>query len=145
MLNFAWRFFDVLRHAARRRWWHPNHAFGRRGEDLAHRMLRSRGYIVVARNYRTGTGSGEVDIIAWDGDALVFVEVKSRRTDEFGTPERAVDFEKRARLVHAAHNYVRRAGVAWERVRFDVVSVLDGNVPELTLIRDAFQSRTSVS
>lgn len=145
MLNFAWRAFDALRHAARRRRWHPSHAFGRRGEDLAHRLLRSKGYIVVARNYRTSTGSGEVDIVAWDGDALVFVEVKSRRTDEFGTPDRAVDFEKRARLVRAAHNYVRRAGVAWERVRFDVVSVVDGSAPELTLVRSAFQSRTFVS
>ena len=145
MLNFAWRFLDALRHAARKRRWHPAHAFGRRGEDLAHRLLRKEGYVVVARNYRTNTGSGEVDIVAWDRDELVFVEVKSRRTDEFGTPDRAVDVEKRARLVRAARSFTGRSRVPWERVRFDVVSVVDGSPPEITLIRDAFRSHTFVS
>ena len=51
---------------------------GRAGEDLAHRWLRSHSFIVVARNWRPPQGGGEIDIVAWDGDVLVFVEVKTR-------------------------------------------------------------------
>lgn len=145
MLSFAWRFLDTLRHAARKRRWNPAHALGRRGEDLAHRLLRRHGYVVVARNYRTNSGSGEVDIIAWDRDELVFIEVKSRHTLEFGLPDRAVGVDKRSRLVAAARSYAARARVPWQRVRFDVVSVLDSVPPEITLIRDAFRSHTYVS
>jgi putative endonuclease len=145
VLNFLWKGFDILRHAARTRRWHPFHALGRRGEDLAHRLLRRKGYTVVARNYRTNTGSGEVDIIAWNADTLVFVEVKSRRTDEFGAPEAAIDLDKRTRLVRAAANYALRANVAWDKVRFDVITVVSGNPPEVTLIRDAFRPHTSMS
>lgn len=145
MLNFLWRALDRLRHAVRVRRWHASHAFGRRGEDLAHRLLRSRGYTVVARNYRTNAGSGEVDIVAWQGETLVFVEVKTRRSEEYGAPESAVDFEKRSRLVRAARNYAMRANVAWEAVRFDVVSVISGDPPEIRLLQDAFRTHTSLT
>ena len=145
MLNAVWGVLDKVRDAARKRRWHPNHAFGRRGEDLAHRRLRSLGYTVVARNYRTSTGSGEVDLIAWEGGTLVFVEVKSRRGDEFGTPDRAVDRDKRRRLIKAARTYVGKAAVDWQMVRFDVVSIVDGPRPEITLIRDAFPTRLAMT
>jgi putative endonuclease len=145
VLNYLWKTLDTLRHAARIRRWHPFHAFGRRGEDLAHRLLRSEGYTVVARNYRTNTGSGEVDIIAWQGETLVFVEVKSRRTDEFGPPESAIDLDKRTRLVRAAGNYALRANISWDKVRFDVVTIVSGKPPEVRLFQDAFRTHTSVS
>lgn len=145
MLNFLWKGLDALRHAARLRRWHPHHAFGRRGEDLAHRLLRRHGYTIVARNYRTNTGSGEVDLVAWDRETLVFVEVKSRRTDEFGAPESAIDLDKRTRLLRAARNYALRANVGWDRVRFDVVAVTGGRHPEARLIQDAFRTHTSMS
>ncbi len=145
MLNFFWRAVDRLRHAVRVRRWHARHAFGRRGEDLAHRLLRARGYTVVARNYRTNTGSGEVDIVAWHGETLVFVEVKARATEEFGAPESAVDADKRSRLLRAARNYATRANVPWNSVRFDVVSVVDTRPPQVRLFQDAFQTHTSVS
>lgn len=92
----------------------------------------------MARNYRTRTGSGEADIVAWDGDAMVFVEVKSRATDDFGTPDRAVDAEKQRHIFRAAEDYVRRSEGQWEHVRFDIVSVLDGNPPAVTHLTDAF-------
>ena len=141
MLNFVWLLFDRMRHAARRRRWHLNLAFGRWGEDLAHRRLRSLGYIVVARNYRTNNGSGEVDLIARDEATLVFVEVKARRSEEYGAPDRAVDNEKRRRLIRAARTYTSKANVDWNTVRFDVVSVVEGPRPEVTVIRDAFPTR----
>ena len=114
------------------------HDHGRLGEDMAHRYLRRHGCTVVARNYRTRSGSGEIDIVAWHGQTLVFVEVKTRQTAEFGAPERAVDAEKRQRLQVAGRDYARRSGVLPERTRFDVVSVVLGDMPQIEWKRDAF-------
>lgn len=135
------RLLDWLRHRARRRHWGPDREMGRRGEDLVHRFLRRRGYTVVARNYRTRSASGEVDLIAWDRQTLVFVEVKTRSSQDFGEPERAVDEEKRRRLLVAARDYCRRAGVDWARTRFDIASVLLAKPVRITLIKDAFSRR----
>jgi len=111
---------------------------GARGEDLAHRFLRKRKFTIVARNYRPRSGPGEIDLVAWDGPTLVFIEVKTRSTDEFGDPDRAVDTEKRLHLQRAAIEYARRAAVDWSRVRFDIVTVLGTRHPKIQLIRDAF-------
>jgi putative endonuclease len=138
------RLCDELRHRVRRRQWAPELATGRRGEDLAHRFLQKQGYTVAARNYRTPSGSGEIDLVAWDGDTLVFVEVKTRHREEFGAPERAVDYDKRKALVRAAGHYARKAGVRWEQVRFDIVSVVLSARPEITHRKDAFRPRPSL-
>ena len=111
------------------------------GEDLAHRYLRRKGYVVVARNYRTPSLTGEADLVAWDGDALVFVEVKSRKSAEFGEPERAVDVEKRERIVRAALDYTRRAQVPWDCVRFDVIGIVFEPEYRIALNRAAFVAR----
>ena len=116
-------------------------AAGRHGEDLAHRFLRSHGFTVVARNYRPRTGPGEIDLIAWERENLVFVEVKARSTDEFGTPDRAVDMEKQRHLERAARDYARRANVDWDTVRFDIVSILLSKSPKIELLRDAFRPK----
>jgi putative endonuclease len=107
--------------------------------------LRRRGCTVIARNYRTRSGSGEIDIVAWHGRTLVFVEVKTRQTEEYGTPDRAVDAEKQQRLRVAARDYVRRSGFLLERTRFDVVSVVLtgqnsrlGKAPRIEWQLDAF-------
>lgn len=134
---------DWLRHRARLRQWDSGQAWGRRGEDLAHRYLRRHGFTVVDRNYRARTGSGELDLVAWDGPALVFIEVKSRASDEFGSPAQAVDSEKRRHLQRTAREYAHRAGVPWTTVRFDVVSVIFERRPRITHLRDAFRSSTA--
>ena len=76
MIRFLYRAADAIR----RRRKPGDH--GRIGEDLAHRHLRRHGCTVVARNYRTRSGSGEIDVVAWEGEKLVFVEVKTRATAE---------------------------------------------------------------
>src|ERR1700722_17221272 len=113
--------------AIRRRYLQCDH--GRLGEDLAFRYLQHRGCTVVARNYFTRSGSGEIDIVAWHGRILIFVEVKTRQTEQYGSPDRAVDAEKRQRLQVAARDYLRRVGVDRKQTRFDVVSVVLDQTP----------------
>jgi putative endonuclease len=132
MLGLLYRCAD----AVRRRSIFEDH--GRIGEDVAHRYLRRHGCTVVARNYRTRSGSGEVDIVAWHGPTLVFIEVKTRDTQDYGHPERAVDAEKMFRVRRAANDYARRAGILPERMRFDIVSVVLGKMTRVEWIRDAF-------
>jgi putative endonuclease len=136
MLGLLYEFADGLRHQARRRRWPDGQALGRRGEDIVHRFLRRAGIIVVARNYRLASGAGEIDLVGWDHDTLVFVEVKSRTTDEFGAPDRAIDSEKRKRMLRAARDFARHAEAPWEKVRFDVVSVVFTTPPAVTHFRD---------
>jgi putative endonuclease len=137
-MSWLYRLADRARHRVRKRRWDPAQAAGRRGEDLAHRYLERRGFTVVARNYRPPSGGGEIDLVAWQGDTLVFVEVKSRAKDEFGAPERNVDQEKRAALLRTGRDYARRAGVPWERVRFDLLSILFTEPPSINHRADAF-------
>lgn len=112
-------------------------ALGRRGEDLAHRYLQRAGLKVVARNYRPGVDS-EIDIVAREGEILVFVEVKSRASAEFGNPDRAIDQEKRRHILRAAQSYMTRAGIERSRVRFDVISIVFSDPPLIAHLRDAF-------
>ena len=93
---------------------------------------------MVARNYRTRSGSGEIDLVVWHGQSLAFVEVKTRRNAEFGAPEGAVDMEKRDRLLRAARDYARRADIPWKQVRFDIVSVILEPEVRVEWLRDAF-------
>ncbi len=113
-------------------------AVGRKGEDLAHRYLQSAGFKVVARNYRPSGGDSEVDIVARDGATTVFVEVKTRSTDEFGAPDRAVGSDKQQQIVRAARAYIARAGIGWHQVRFDVVSIVLSAPPRIVHHQDVF-------
>jgi putative endonuclease len=142
MLGLLYELADGLRHHARKRRMTPEHAAGRRGEDIAHRYLRRAGIVIVARNYRMSSGAGEIDLIGWDDDTLVFVEVKSRHTVEFGSPDRAIGMEKRANLIRAARDFARHAEVPWENVRFDAVNVVFGTPPAVTHFRDVFSPVT---
>ena len=130
---------DAIRDWRRRRLWDRDKAAGRRGEDLAHRFLRKQGYIIVARNYRLSSGDAEADLIAREGEDLVIVEVKTRATDEYGPPEQAVNPEKRRHLMRVAREYARKTDTPWEQVRFDIVSVVLREPPEITLLRAAFR------
>lgn len=124
LLGPFYRLCDGLRHRWRLRHWKPELAWGRRAEDLAHRYLQAKGFQVVERNWVDPARRGEVDILAWDGDRLVFVEVKSRRNAEFGDPERAIGEEKIKRLRRAAWFLLRRWRIPEEKARFDLVTVL---------------------
>jgi putative endonuclease len=137
LLSLLYRAADALR----RRKLGDHH--GRIGEDLAHRYLRSRGCTIVARNYRPRSGAGEIDLVAWHGATLVFVEVKTRSAADFGAPESAVDAEKRVRLERAARDYARRANIDWEHTRFDIVSILLTRPHRIEWLQDAFGSPRS--
>jgi putative endonuclease len=130
---------DSLRNRKRRQLWEPTKATGRCGEDLAHRFLRRQGYIVVARNYRLAAGDAEADIIAKDGEIIAIVEVKTRESDAFGPPDRAIDLGKQRALRRVAREYSRKTNTPEDQVRFDVVTVLLANPPRLELLRDAFR------
>ena len=99
-----------------------NRELGRRGEDAAARFLDRRGYDIVERN-RT-CAAGEADIIARDGEALVFVEVKTRSNTEKGLPSEAVDAGKRRRYERIAALFLVDYDVVDVPVRFDVVSIV---------------------
>jgi putative endonuclease len=131
MLSLIYRAADALRRSS------LGADHGRLGEDFAHRYLRSRGCTVVARNYRPPSGHGEIDLVVWHQEKLVFVEVKTRGTAEFGEPDRAVDANKRQYLARAARDYARRAGVEWPHVRFDIVAVILAP-RRIEWLRDAF-------
>jgi putative endonuclease len=143
-VSWLYRLADAARDRGRRKFWPADLASGRRAEDLAHRFLRRRGIVIVARNYRPPFGGGEIDLIGRDGDRLVIVEVKSRATTEVEAPERAVDREKERFLERAARDYARRAGVDWNQVRFDIVSVVFSQPPRIELFADAFKPRRTL-
>jgi putative endonuclease len=108
------------------------------GEGLASRELERRGYRVLERRARSK--HGEIDIVALDGDMLVFVEVKTRRKSPFGPAWEAVSWRKQQKLVHLAQAYAARR--RWEHlpIRFDIVGVDVDSVgrPSLDVIQDAF-------
>ena len=119
------RALDWVRHRVRLLRIAPHsRSLGRRAEDLTHRYLQRQGYRVVARNFTPRGGHGELDLIAWHGDRLVVVEVKSRQSDDFGSPDRALNEDKRRTLFRVAREFARRSEVPWDRVRFDLVSVI---------------------
>src|SRR2546430_11854060 len=89
-MDWLYRLADAARDCGRRRLWPPEQASGRRAEDLAHRYLRRRGMVIVARNYRPPGGACEIDLIAWDAGHLALGEVKCRAGGAFGEPGRAL-------------------------------------------------------
>jgi putative endonuclease len=94
---------------------------GQSGEDLACSYLERLGMRVLVRNFRCR--AGEIDVVALDGDTLVFVEVKERRSDSHGVAVEAVTAEKRRRVVRAARVYAATRGLTDAPLRFDVVAI----------------------
>jgi putative endonuclease len=110
---------------------------GNKGEQTAARYLRAQGFRVITRGYRTERG--EIDLIARDGDALVFVEVKTRRA---GEPAEAVTLSKQRRLALAGIEFAKRHGLLGHRARFDVVAIVwadDARPPTIEHFRHAFE------
>ena len=108
-------------------------ALGKHGEDLAVAELERRGYAVLARRYRTR--HGEIDVVARDGETIVFVEVKAKVTAEFGTAAEAVTPRKQRRVASMAVEYLARHRLTARPCRFDVVAIDAGVV---TVFASAF-------
>ncbi len=113
---------------------------GQRGEALAARYLRRRGFRIVGRGVRTGLG--ELDLVAVDGRTVVFVEVKTRQSDQQGHPAEAVDLSKQRRLTLLATAYLKRHRLLNHAARFDIVAITwpDGHPPQVEHIRNAFDA-----
>jgi putative endonuclease len=110
---------------------------GRRGERAAEKYLRRIGYRIVARNFRAA--GAEIDIVAMDGETIVFVEVKTRQSLAAGAPEEAVDLRKQTRMRRAAEAFARRYRADDYDMRFDIVAIdASGERLEIELLRNAF-------
>jgi putative endonuclease len=115
---------------------------GKTGEDLACRELERRGYAILARRYRRR--GGELDIIAQDGQTLVFVEVKARGDRAFGNAAQAVTMLKQRRMTRLAIDYVTRHRLEGRPCRFDVVAIhIDSGCPVVEVFPNAFDARTT--
>lgn len=110
-----------------------NKVLGNSGEDMACEYLRKLHYKIIERNYKHKIG--EIDIIAKDGDVLVFVEVKFKTTDYFGLPREMVTPYKQQKIRSVAMGYIKHHKIFNTPCRFDVVEILNG---ELTHIKDCF-------
>lgn len=113
---------------------------GMMGEEAAARTLKKARYKIVERNFRTP--AGEIDIVARDRKTLVFVEVRTRSSVEFGLPQETVTGRKRKRLCKAARWYLRKNRLDDAECRFDIVAVVTHNgkkKPDIEIIKDAFR------
>lgn len=112
---------------------------GRQGEELAVNHLKRLGYRIICRNYRCSLG--EIDIIARHRGVLVFVEVKSRRSEAFGSPKLAITPAKQHKLSQVAWHYLQEYDLTETSARFDVVTVSDiKGPPHFEVIENAFES-----
>jgi putative endonuclease len=100
----------------------PHQLTGRRGEEAAYFYLRRKGYVIIARNYRSPHHRGELDLVGWDKEVLCFIEVKTRTTHDVKPAEAAVDHDKERELRLVARDFLRQmpAPSQW---RFDVLAV----------------------
>ena len=116
----------------------PRGALGRLGEDLACDELARRGYTILERRYRTRFG--ELDIVARDGEVLVFVEVRARSSCSFGTPFESVTWKKQHRVSRMATSYLYAKRLVNVRCRFDVAAVSPdaSGTLRVQLVRAAF-------
>lgn len=113
---------------------------GRWGEKQAVRLLKSKGWKIIGERVCVGKHD-ELDIIAEDRNVLVFIEVKTRKNEDFGRPFSAVNKEKRKHLSRAAVTYLKKKNTKPEFIRFDVIEVIgepDGKPPEIRHIENAF-------
>ncbi len=99
---------------------------GRAGEVKAAEFLKDKGFKIIAVNYKTRIG--EIDIIAKDGEYIVFIEVKTRTDDEFGVPSEAVTYKKRDKYFKVASEFLQRNDLTESPCRFDVVEIENGQI-----------------
>ncbi len=110
---------------------------GDAGEEIARQFLEGKGFLTIERNWRYGRG--EIDIIAKDGDVLVFIEVKTQKRDSFGDPEDWITRRKQGQIARTAMGYLTENGIETTECRFDVVTVDQrGEKTAVNHIEDAF-------
>ena len=111
--------------------------FGRRGEALAEEYLKRKGFQIIKKNYRSG--HKEIDLIAKEGNTIVFVEVKAGRSKSFGAPHERVDLRKQRNLIDAANDFIQKEEVGDCDFRFDVLAITYGRGKEdIDHIKNAF-------
>ena len=110
---------------------------GNLAEELARDYLAKQGLIIIARNYYVK--AGELDIVALDGECLVFVEVRSKSRTDYGTPEDTISLKKQRFLYRAAEQFLIKEKMSDKICRFDVVSVYFAKETEIIWYKDAFQ------
>lgn len=117
---------------------------GKFGEEKARRFLKSKGYQILDRNYRTPFG--ELDIVAFRDESLVFVEVKTRTSLEFGLPEEAVGQKKILAMIKAARFYLKVKKLYGCNATFGIISIITcgKEVQEINFIENAFEDNLSV-
>jgi putative endonuclease len=119
----------------------PSHLqTGRRGERAAFFYLRRNGFVVTARGWRSGVARGDLDLVAWEGETICFIEVKTRTTRAVATAEASVDEHKQKTLLRLARQYLRQLPDENVSVRFDILSIYfeAGKTAEFELFRGAF-------
>lgn len=94
---------------------------GKLGENIAEKFLKEKGYKILERHYCLR--GGEIDLIAKDGDFIVFIEVKTRTSDKFGNPEESVNYFKQKKMAHAIKYYLWKEKIENKNIRFDVISI----------------------
>lgn len=111
---------------------------GHLGEWLAAERLRREGYVILERNYRCA--AGEIDLVAREDGMLVFVEVRTRSDDAFGSPLESVGFLKQRRLREVARYYLKERRPRYEGIRFDVVGIVlkEGEEARIEIVPHAF-------
>lgn len=111
---------------------------GANGEQKAVRFLENEGYKIIEKNYRCK--SGEIDIIAMDGNTLCFIEVKMRSNSSYGPPYLSVTRRKQRQISFSALNYLARLKRNYSGIRFDVVSITsEDNKEKIELYKGAFE------
>ncbi|MBN1962403.1 MAG: YraN family protein [Deltaproteobacteria bacterium] len=107
------------------------------GEELATKYLVKRGYKIITRNHRCP--SGEIDIIAWDGEILCFIEVRTRSENHSISPLETINYPKRRRIIYAARDYISGLATPWPQMRFDAVGITLGESINFELVQGAFE------
>ena len=110
-----------------------NKVTGDEGERIALNYIKKLGYKVIETNFRNKIG--EIDIIAYDGNVLVFIEVKYKKSDYFGLPREAVNYHKQRKIMMVAQSYIKTKNLYHKVSRFDIVEILG---QEVTHIKNCF-------
>lgn len=113
-----------------------NRKKGALGEEMAIKYLKSKGYKVIDRNYKTNIG--EIDIITFKNDLLIFIEVKARTNINYGYPYEAVDWKKQEKIIKTSYIYMKHKNLDNYQIRYDIIEVFLQEKPIINHIENAF-------